>query len=129
MKFLILLTVLFSTQLFAKRKISNTYYYYCTMERSGDVGDSFKDEYVFLLTPKQEETSIKKNKRWSENEITLTKDYNMNITIIEHLLGKDKKVIGKIEPDGLSYSTPVVVDKELKFSIEDKEVIYRLHCE
>lgn len=128
-KLLIILCLMMTTSIYAKRKVSNTYYYSCTMERSGEIGESYKDEFVFLLSPKLEETSIKRSKRWSETEIVLTKEYNMNITIIERLTDKEKKIIGKIEPEGLSYSTPVIIDKEFKFSIDDKEVRFNLHCE
>jgi hypothetical protein len=129
MKTLLILTLLISTNLYAKRKVSNTYYYYCTVERSGDIGDSFKDEYVFLLRQKQEDTSIKKSKRWAETEISLSKDYQMQITILENFKGKEKKITGKLDPEGLSYSSPVVLDKEFKFTIDEKEVRYNLHCE
>jgi hypothetical protein len=52
----------------------------------------------------------------------------MNLVIVLDGLKRSYN-IGKIEPDGLSYSTPVVIDKEFKFSIDDKEVRFNLHCE
>jgi len=112
-----------------KRKISNTYYYYCTFERSSEVKDNYKDEFVFHLSKNQQKTTITKSKRWNKTEITLTSDYKIDISIEERVQGVENKLSETINPQGLSYSNPVIIDKEFQFKIKEKEVNFRLHCE
>lgn len=129
MKYIILTLTLLSLTTFAKRKVSNTSYYYCSIERNGEYNKNYRNEFVLPLIKDNEEYEIRKSKRWNKVIVTVTTDFKLKVLISEEVMGQNNEVEKVLNPQGLSYNNPVRLDEEFKFKVEDKEIIYRLQCE
>ena len=131
MKYFIILTVL-SFIAFAKspkRKISNTNYYYCSIEINGDLNKNYRSEFVIPLMQEAEETEVKRSKRWNTVSVTLTTNYQIKVNVFEKYRSHNDEKEKIISPEGLAYNNPVQVDEEIKLKLDDKEIVYRLQCE
>lgn len=129
MKYLLVFTLLLSLNLFAKRKISNTNYYYCSIERNGELNTNYRSEFVIPLMKEPEEIVIKKSRRWNDVIVKMTTDFKIEVSIRENYRRHEDKKEEVITPEGMAYNNPIPVDKEFKLKINDKDVIYRLVCE
>ena len=129
MKYFLTLTLLLSFSAFAKRKISNTSYYYCSIERTGELNQNYRSEFVIPLMKEAEEIIIKKTRRWNDVTVKMTVDFKLEVSIRERFRNNEDKIEEVLKPEGLGHNNPVPLDKEFKLKIKEKEVIYRLECQ
>lgn len=130
MKLLILLTVLFSTLSFAAektRKVSNSTYFVCTLERDFADKKVFKKEYHFPFPTAAGETyELKGSMRWNKFLIVFSQGGSVDITISEQIGGKEVVVkkshsLGK-DPQFESFKLQVDVKKD------DVVIPYYVQC-
>lgn len=129
MKLLIIGLTLLSLSAFAKRKVSNTSFYYCSIERNGDLNKNYRSEFVLHLSKEPEEMEIKKSKRWNNVIVKLTTDYKLEIKISERYRSFSNEIEQTLNPEGLAHGNPVAIDQEFKLKLDEKEIVYRLQCE
>lgn len=92
MKTLIILSLLFSTLASAavkERKVSNSTYFVCNLEREASDKKIFKKEYHFPFPTAQGESyELKGSMRWNDFKINFSQDGTVEITISESVNGK-----------------------------------------
>lgn len=104
-----------SVSAFAKdktRKVSNSSYFECNLERLGEDQKIFKRQYLFPFPTEKDETyEIKGSMRWNDYKVIFSQDGKVVIKISENIQGKKVEVIkehqlGK-EPQFDSFKTQV----------------------
>lgn len=93
MKTLIIMSLLFSTLAAAAvkdRKVSNSTYFVCNLERESADKKVFKKEYHFPFpTEKGESYELKGSMRWNKFNLNFSQSGNVEIVISETIGGKE----------------------------------------
>ena len=93
MKTLIIMSLLFSTLVSAavkERKVSNSTYFVCNLERDSADKKTFKKEYHFPFpTEKGESYELKGSMRWNKYNLNFSQNGKVEINISETVAGKE----------------------------------------
>jgi hypothetical protein len=106
MKTLIILTLIFTANAFAmkgkmpERKVSNSNYFMCTLERDNVDKKVFKKEVHFPFPSEKGETyELKGSMRWNDYKIVFSQEGEVKISISE-MIGSEKVKAEKIHQMG-----------------------------
>lgn len=130
MKTLIIMSLLFSTIAAAavkERKVSNSTYFVCNLERESADKKIFKKEYHFPFpTDKGESYELKGSMRWNDYKLNFSQDGTVEIAISESVNGqrvtaKKTHNLGK-EPHFESFKV------QLDIKSDDVVIPYHISC-
>lgn len=109
------------------RKVSNSHYYVCNLEREASDRNIFKKQYIFPFPLEKGETyEVKGSMRWNDYKLVFHQSGEVKISISEGL-GKDKVSVEKVhqlgkEPQFESFKIQVDLKKD------DVVIPYHIQC-
>lgn len=109
------------------RKVSNSRYFICQLERDSNDKKFFKKEYHFPFPTDEGETyELKGSMRWNEFKIVFSQSGTVNISLSEHIKGSKVTAVKKHEmgkdPHFKSFSLQMSLKKD------DVVVPYLISC-
>lgn len=131
MKLIIILSLIFSTYASGAkpktRKVSNSRYFICSLERDSNDKKFFKKEYHFPFPTEEGEVyELKGSMRWNSFKIIFTQSGSVDINISEMIGGEKVSVVKKHEMGKDAQFESFKLQVELKK--EDLVIPYLINC-